>query len=61
MTNTPKTSSAETKLRLQATAFLLIVLPSFGLYMAVTSGLALAIWLLFALIAAAMILAAFAS
>jgi hypothetical protein len=61
MNNTNETSSAEIKLRLQATAFLLIVLPSFGLYLAVTSSLTLVAWLLFALIAAAMILAAFAS
>jgi hypothetical protein len=46
------------KLRLQAAAFLLVVLPSFGLYLAVASGATLAIWLLFTLIAAAMILAA---
>jgi len=46
------------KLRLQTLAFVLIVLPSFGLYFAVTSGAALATWLLVALIAVAMALAA---
>lgn len=46
------------KLRLQAAAFLLIAVPSFGLYLAVVSGATIATWLLLALIAAAMILAA---
>lgn len=46
------------KLQLQALAFALIVLPSFGLYLTVTSGAAPATWLLVALIAAAMTLAA---
>ena len=46
------------KLRLQAAAFLLIILPSFGLYIAVTSGVTPMIWLQMVFIAAAMILAA---
>lgn len=49
------------KHRLQALAFLLILLASFGLYIATTSGALPAIWLLFALIAAAMTLAAIVS
>ncbi len=49
------------KVRLQTAAFLLITLPSFGLFFAVASGAATAIWLLLALIAAAMILAAVVS
>lgn len=46
------------KLQLQTVAFLLIVLPSFGLYFTVSSGITPATWLLMTLIAAAMILAA---
>ena len=61
MNNTRRSSSATLKLRLQATAFLLIVLSSLGLYLTVASGLALVTWLLIALIAGAMILAACAS
>lgn len=49
------------KLRLQAVAFLLIVLSSFGLYFAVASGITPAIRLLMTLIAAAMVLAATSS
>jgi hypothetical protein len=54
-------NSTKNKIRLQAVAFLLVALPSFGLYVAVNSGATIAIWLLLALIAAAMILAAIVS
>lgn len=61
MNNTRRSSSAALKLRLQAMAFLLIVLASLGLYLTVASGLALVTWLLIALTAGAMILAVCAS
>ncbi len=61
MNNADDDLRAKTNLRLQAMAFLLIVLPSLGLYLAVASSLSLVIWLLMAIIAAAMILAVCAS
>jgi hypothetical protein len=57
MKNESASSRTRHKLRLQAVAFLLIVLPSLGLYPAAISGITFATWSLMAIIAAAMILA----
>jgi hypothetical protein len=46
-----------TKLRRQAMAFLLIILPSLGLYFAIISSCTIAAWILSALIVIGMVLA----
>jgi hypothetical protein len=48
---------ANTKLRRQTMAFLLIILPSLGLYFAITSSCTIAVWILLALIVSGMVLA----
>lgn len=54
-TGTPRN---QTRIRLQTTAFILIMLSSLGFYVAVESNLPLATWLLFALVGTAMTIAA---
>ncbi|HEY70391.1 MAG TPA: hypothetical protein G4O08_07400 [Anaerolineae bacterium] len=46
-----------TKLRRQTMAFLLIILPSLGLYFAMASSCTFAVWILLALILTGMVLA----
>jgi hypothetical protein len=47
----------DTKLRRQTMAFLLIILPSLGLFFAITSSCTIAVWILLALIVIGMVLA----
>ena len=57
MTPVDNTNRADIKLRRQTIAFLLIILPSLGLYFAMTSSCTLAVWVLLALIVTGMALA----
>ncbi len=57
MTPVDNTNRADTKLRRQTMAFLLIILPSLGLYFAMTSSCTIAVWILLALIVTGMALA----
>ncbi len=57
MTPVDNTNRADIKLRRQTIAFLLIILPSLGLYFAMTSSCTIAVWILLALIVTGMALA----
>ena len=57
MTPVDNPNRADIKLRRQTIAFLLIILPSLGLYFAMTSSCTIAVWILLAMIVAGMALA----